>query len=248
MDIRHKIKSILKEETHKEHLKNLKKFIKKKLGVDLTDRISMITSVYKIPNDIRSVSHMSDSDLIGLLNRYGPMFYIKGTKLNFLVQPRPDIEKDRWMVLTNNSDWPQNYEVVLKDIGIELGISLGDIIDMYLPDDEDMLESINESKGMVNVIGNYMSINYPNFTKENAKIVKIKKNIPGVFRPKMSINYYDPVNEFLFAQYWYNDVDKDIQLNCEIFNDLEMAFSGHMDKIVDWFNNEFGEDAESVTC
>lgn len=223
----------------------LKEFIKKKLGVDLTGRISMITSAYSIPKDIRGNFILDDSDYKRILNQFGPMYYIIGNKSNFLVQPR---EKKNWVILKNNPPhWESgmDQDIVLNDIGIKLGITLGDIIDMYLPDDEDMLESINESLGFINVMDRFMSITYPNFSMQNAKIETIKKTIPGEFVPKIIITYRDPETDYLFAKYWVRY--KEIQLNGDIFLNLENNFSDHMDNIVSWFNNEFNQKALTVT-
>lgn len=221
----------------------LKEFIKKKLGVDLTGKVTMITSEYSIPHDIRRSYLLDDSDYKRILNQFGPMYYIIGNKSNFLVQPR---EKKNWVILKNNPpESGMDQDIVLKDIGIELGISLGDIIEMYLPDEEDMLESINESKGIINVMDRFMSITYPNFSMQNAKIETIKKTIPGEFTPVMFITYRDPETDYIFAKYWVRY--KEIQLNGDIFLNLENNFSDHMDNIVSWFNSEFNQKALTVT-
>lgn len=238
----------MKYEVNKDRLKS---FIKKRLGVDLTGDITMITSSQDIPG--KFIGFITHSNFRTMMNRFGPMFLVKGKDSEYLTQERSDVEKGSWFILSDNDpDFIQSFQrkgnFLLKELGLDvLGIDLGTIIDLYVTDEENTLESINESKGIINVIGNYMLINYPNFTNKNAEIIKKRKNIPGVFRPEISINYYNPVNKFLFARYWPIDIDKELQLDPEIFDDLSTAFSGHMDKVVDWFNNEFGQDAESVT-
>jgi len=228
---------------------DIKNFIQKKLGIDLSGRIKIVTNANDVPSEFMN-RYLSHPQYNRAMNSHGPFYHIIGNDLNFLVQPRSDENGETWIGRTNDGE-PANDSLVLKNLGLNmLGLSLSNIIDLYFNEDESdtISENITESKKFIDIIGDYMSINYPNFTKENVKIVKARKNKPGVFRPEMSINYYNPVNEFLFAKYWHNDVNKDIQLDCDIFNDLEMTFGGHMDKIVDWFNNEFGQDAESVTC
>jgi len=52
-------------------------------------------------------------------------------------------------------------------------------------------------------------------------------------------------NDFDYAT--YREYEKELQLNREIFYSLEGIFGDNMDYVVDWFNYNFGEDAEYVT-
>ena len=61
--------------------------------------------------------------------------------------------------------------------------------------------------------------------------------------------FYDPEikgNKGVFAKYWV--WKEELQLNPELFQRLEGYFGEDMmTYVIDWFNNEFDKDAESVT-
>jgi hypothetical protein len=105
---------------------NISNFIKDKLGVDLSDRIHMVTNQYELPMEFDWI--ISSKVLNQYLNRYGPMYVFEGKKNTYLGQPR----KNKWFVVDK-----QDYEVsefdVMKDLGIEmLGLSLNDLVSEYI--------------------------------------------------------------------------------------------------------------------
>ena len=48
----------------------------------------------------------------------------------------------------------------------------------------------------------------------------------------------------IFARYFFNY--KELVLNHDLFMTLENMFGEHMTYVIDWFNNEFGQDATGV--
>jgi hypothetical protein len=105
---------------------NISNFIKDKLGVDLSDRIHMVTNQYELPMEFDWI--ISSKALNIYLNQYGPMYVFEGKKNTYLGQPR----KNEWFVVDK-----RDYEVseldVMKDLGIEmLGLSLNDLVSEYI--------------------------------------------------------------------------------------------------------------------
>lgn len=129
----------------------LKEFIKKKLGVDLTGKVTMITSTNHIPISF-SDSSLDRRHFRYMMNNHGPFYLIKNPLFDsqYLVQKRSDVRKDFWFILRNDDDVITNLrtsDFLLKELGLDvLGINLETIMDIYLTDEEDMLESITESK------------------------------------------------------------------------------------------------------
>ena len=84
-----------------------------------------------------------------------------------------------------------------------------------------------------------MTLGYPNFNKEGVDVEE--KQGGFVYR------YTDKNNpNLLYAKYWTND--KELQLNKEVFDFLDDFTTEEVfDEVINWFNNEFGTDAEYVT-
>ena len=101
-------------------------FIKDKLGIDLSDRIHMVTNQYELPMVFDRI--LSLKELRHYLNRYGPMYVFKGKKNMYLGQPR----KNEWFVIDER--YSETSELnVMKDLGIEmLGLSLNDLVSEYI--------------------------------------------------------------------------------------------------------------------
>ena len=74
---------------------NISNFIKDKLGVDLSDRIHMVTNQYELPMVFDRV--LSPKALNQYLNRYGPMYVFKGKKIRIWDNP----EKMNGLLLMN---------------------------------------------------------------------------------------------------------------------------------------------------
>ena len=121
---------------------NLKGFIKKKLGVDLTGKIKLITSAYDIPIKFRNTIDVSDWKR--LMNRYGPFFHIDaGHGREFLIQERGN---DEFVGVDIHEQYVTGQEV-LEYLRLDiLGLGLNKIIDMYFDESEDLNESVNDVK------------------------------------------------------------------------------------------------------
>jgi len=94
-----------------------------------------------------------------------------------------------------------------------------------------------------NLVDKFIRFNYPNFNNEDTEIMKVDYEMEG----ETYYLYYDAESGGRpFARYWV--WENDLQLRDDIFKQLENYFGGeHMSFIIDWFNNEFNTDAESIT-
>lgn len=101
-----------------------------------------------------------------------------------------------------------------------------------------MMGTITESNKMLNTIKLYMTMNYPDFTKDNT-LIKYGEH-SGIKE------YFSKDTNEYFCTYWSDD--KDLGLNSKIFNSLYSMFGEDgMTYILDWFNKEFDEDAENAS-
>ncbi len=57
--------------------------------------------------------------------------------------------------------------------------------------------------------------------------------------------YYDPKTSLPFAKFYF--WKGELELNHELFSVLEGFFGDHMTYVIDWFNKEFNQNAETVT-
>ena len=106
---------------------NISNFIKDKLGVDLSDRIHMVTNQYELPMEFDRI--ISSKVLNQYLNRYGPMYVFKGKKNMYLGREH---KKNEWFVV-DERDYQVSEFDVMKDLGIEmLGLSLNDLVSQYI--------------------------------------------------------------------------------------------------------------------
>jgi len=95
---------------------------------------------------------------------------------------------------------------------------------------------------MIELVGHLVSEVFPNFNREDALSMSWSNG------DETYIEYYDPHikgNKGVFAKYWL--WKEELQLNRELFETLEGHFGDDMTYVIDWFNNEFDRDAESVT-
>jgi len=91
----------------------------------------------------------------------------------------------------------------------------------------------NHTDKMIKLIDNYIKTFYPYFNSKDTR------------SGNYVVYFFDPSNDFDYAT--YREYEKELQLNREIFYSLEGIFGDNMDYVVDWFNYNFGEDAEYVT-
>lgn len=99
---------------------------------------------------------------------------------------------------------------------------------------------ISESK-LINLVDKFISHAFPTFNKEDAEVMKWDNG------DEYYIEYFDKKKGGRpFAKYY--PFMSQLQLREDVFRALENYLgSGHMDFIIDWFNQEFGQEAENVT-
>ena len=91
------------------------------------------------------------------------------------------------------------------------------------------------------MMGDFIDTFYPFFRKDNADIRK--RNISN----RYYIIYFFGPDGGGDATMIYNEDLKELQLSKDMFKTLENYFGEDMDVVLDWFNAEFGLDAEYVT-
>lgn len=107
-----------------------KGFLRRKFNVDLTDKITMITSKYDIPEEF--IGLYLKKDFERLLNDYGPFFLIEGNNARFLVQDRGYAFKG----IDNNQIYVED-EKIMENLGIKpLKLKLGYLIDLYFDESD----------------------------------------------------------------------------------------------------------------
>ena len=106
---------------------NISNIIKNKLGIDLSDRIHMVTNQYELPMVFDRV--ISSKVLNQYLNRYGPMYVFEGKKNTYLGREH---KKNEWFIVDERDSQVSEFDV-MKDLGIEmLGLSLNDLVSEYI--------------------------------------------------------------------------------------------------------------------
>jgi len=96
------------------------------------------------------------------------------------------------------------------------------------------------TESIVKIIGDYIKTFYPNFNKKDVGVYEYEDR-----RGFFVVVFTDIENGIYLATYHYGT--KELQLSTTLFNELEGTFGDDMEYVIDWFNNEFGEDAEYVT-
>jgi hypothetical protein len=98
-----------------------------------------------------------------------------------------------------------------------------------------------DSDKMIKLVGEYLNVMHPGFNEKDVDVDEYEdsRGFPVV------IFFESGENGIYLARYHYGT--KELQLSRAIFNELEGLFNDEMEYVVDWFNNEFGEDAEYVT-
>lgn len=93
---------------------------------------------------------------------------------------------------------------------------------------------------MFGLMSEFMKTIKPNFSKEKVTIHK------GITPDELRyIRYYDSKTGERYARYLPSF--KELELNEDLFNTLDNFFGEDMTMVIDWFNNEFEQDAESIT-
>jgi hypothetical protein len=97
-----------------------------------------------------------------------------------------------------------------------------------------------DSDKMIKLVGEYLNVMHPRF---NEKDVDVDEYVDSRGFPV--VIFIDSENGIYLGEYHYGT--KELKLSAKLFNELEGLFNDEMEYVVDWFNNEFGEDAEYVT-
>jgi hypothetical protein len=111
-------------------LEKNKKFLKNKLGIDFTNGIQQVTSIYDIPMEFDK--HTSSKTLNSYLNKYGPMYLFELDGKKYLYQDRGTHE----LFIDENGNLYFKNEIPEK-LGIDImGLRFSDIIDMYFKEED----------------------------------------------------------------------------------------------------------------
>lgn len=104
-----------------------------------------------------------------------------------------------------------------------------------------VLRDTNTEK-MIGLVSQYMDAMYPDF-KDG--VVDVEEYDMNNGREFMEVYIKPDSDDYVYARYF--DRRKELELNLEIANSLESMFNDDMTYIIEWFNNEFGTNAEYVT-
>ena len=92
------------------------------------------------------------------------------------------------------------------------------------------------------MVGKLIKMKYPNFNKENSLQTTWSNG------DESYIEFYDPKikgGKGIFAKYWI--WKEELQLNHVLFEFLENHLGEDVTYVLDWFNQEFDKDAQSIT-
>jgi len=177
---------------------NLKGFIKKRLGVDLTGKIRMYTDGNSIP--VKFKRTIDTSDYNRLMNRFGPFFIIDvGHGNEFLMQNRGH----EFIGVDKNEGYVTESEV-LKYLKLDmLGLKLSKVIEMYFDesDEENINESVNNVKRRTHIIDDTFQYAI-NIIYNGEKICNYKSSymllddIASVIVERMYNNYFVDIDDF----------------------------------------------------
>jgi hypothetical protein len=100
---------------------------------------------------------------------------------------------------------------------------------------------------VIKLIKSFIQNYYPNFTKDKAETAKYSFYDDN--DDDSNIEYYDPIikgykGTFATYYFWTNE----LKINRELYDALLGFFGGElMEYVIDWFNEEFNQDAKYVT-
>jgi hypothetical protein len=106
---------------------NVRNLLVNRLGVDLTGKIDMLTSVYHVPTvfDFFMNSHMTRV----WMNNYGPMYLIKLPDETLIYQKQGKIRDE---ILVNSDGKSYQEQEILDKLGIPpIGLTLTDIVETF---------------------------------------------------------------------------------------------------------------------
>jgi hypothetical protein len=203
----------------------LKNIIKSNFGVDLTDKIHMVTSKWELPEEFDFF--INPRVLNKYLNKYGPMFVFEIGKHSYLTQNQGS---DGWMII-DNADRQLSELEFMKILGIEyLGLSMDNLLDEYFKE-----KSINEQvtdepeDNMTKIIQSYLDMNLPNYYAIKRFLVDYNEQFDSYdinifFDRQMAIDMGGGINMLLRnAKYYINE-----ELN-SVFNGAKFSLYEHFE-------------------
>ena len=239
---------------------NLKESIRRILRED-KDYTKLLKSIID-SSDIFDYKHFCGYDLITPEERSDQYNFLNKNKIPYLI-------KVYFVGGPNSEVWPRTQAIRNKEL--DLMEELHEYIKSFVPFNIEMMGShVNSCEGyhklmkrkystddlqesirrilketntekMISLVGQYMNAMYPDF-KDGVVDLEEYDRIDG--RIWMEV-YRKPNSEHVYAKY-YNS-KKELELDLEIANSLESMFNDNMTYVIEWFNNEFGTDAEYVT-
>jgi len=104
----------------------LKSFLKNKIGLDLTGKVTLVTNKWELPMEFDRT--ITPSALNSYLNRFGPMYVIEIGNKNYLFQDQGDRS-----VIVDSNDWIYNESEIIDKLGLPpLGIKLMEIFNLFV--------------------------------------------------------------------------------------------------------------------
>lgn len=120
----------------------LKKLVGDRFGLDLTNKIFIITNTYQLP--MHWDRHFNPTQVNRLLNNRGPLYLVEYGKKEYLVIPK-DREKEGkgWWVSDQDGDLFDESKF-MKILGIEiLGLGFDELLDMFFDENKNINETYN---------------------------------------------------------------------------------------------------------
>jgi hypothetical protein len=96
---------------------------------------------------------------------------------------------------------------------------------------------ITESK-FISIIDKLIRHRYPEFNKTDLK--------PRLIKRSPMVGDYESYSTPDYFYFKYLPKHRELVLNSEIYDYLNTWLDGKMEYVVEWFNNEFDRDAESI--
>ena len=117
----------------------LKNLIKKEFNLDLTGKVKMITSASQVPYEFDAM--FSSKLLNNMMNMAGPMYMIKHYGEYYLIQP---MSRNEYRILDTRQGYLSESDLYDK-LGIPPFISLMDLINTYLDEENELNESVKHN-------------------------------------------------------------------------------------------------------
>ena len=107
---------------------NVRNLLVNRLGVDLTGKVDMLTSIYHIPTLF--VDWIGEHILKVWLNNYGPMYLIHLPDEDILYQKQGKIRNE--VLITTGGGISKTSQEILDKLGIPMiGLSLDDVVESF---------------------------------------------------------------------------------------------------------------------